>query len=240
MNKGLFLALILSIFCLTFISAVPPVTTVSQFPVGYSLVESQQTLVNCTYILADSQGNIKSVIIPVYNDSKFWSVNINSNNFTKIGTYKYGLRCEDGAGGALTGSIQVSNYGSELSEGDSIIYSISLIGICLLFGICLYFSINLPFDNNRGEDFKIISINKLKYIKLILILLSYALFIWVINLLFGLSQYLLLEMYSGFFKMIFDFLINNSYIFFVMWIIIFIITIVKDFKINELLKKGFN
>ena len=175
--KKLFIFLLLSVMLISNVMSVPPVTTVAQFPAGYTIVESQQiTLtagknftyhffvlntsngkgvsnnsINCTFVLADSQGNILSIITPKWNVSKFWNVDIDGNNFTKTGVYKYGLRCEDGAGGALTGSLEVTPKGETKAGEITIIFFIIIFlaviaGMLSLLLLTIFHFINLDFS----------------------------------------------------------------------------------------------
>lgn len=265
MKKGFIIGFFLILFCLTFISAVPPVTQIQQLTEGYQIQIPQDNIlkvneahtfqfhvynisngmelregVSCSLHLYNKTGD------HLYNETTSISSDgdyifyLSSGNFSYTQTDYYRVSCNSSALGGYGESIlYVTNTGNEPSSAESMLYLISLIGILIIFGICIYFAIILPFGNNRGEDFKIISVNKLKYIKLILILLSYALFSWILNLLIGLSLFLSLSMYYGFFKMLFEIIIGSLTIFFIIWGIFFILTLVKDLKINKMLKKGF-
>ena len=165
--------IILSIFLisLNFVSAIPPITTVAQFPAGYQLVESvpiplkvntdysyhffilnsstgvgiNSTGINCSFFLADNQGMNLKAFTPYWNSSKFWSVDIAGGNFSRIGYYKYGLRCSDGVGGALTSYLVVTENGEDIDSD---------IGITLFghfFIVALFFALGVTFPKEKWK-----------------------------------------------------------------------------------------
>ena len=73
--------------------------------------------------------------------------------------------------------------------------------IFLLFGAGLYFSFAIPYDNKiRNEGGGIVKITYHKYIKIVIMMVTYLLFIWFLNALAGLSNnYVSLNFYYDFF-----------------------------------------
>jgi len=94
----------------------------------------------------------------------------------------------------------------------------------------------LPWVNRRNEDHKIIAVNKLKYLKLGLIPITYALFNWVLNLILVISDYLDKTQFYGFFEMMFTIITEISWVLAIVWAIIFLVVLKNDSKITKTLK----
>jgi len=165
---------------------------------------------------------------------------LSGNNFSELGAYSYYVHCNSTNFGGFTREVlEVTQTGTIPSVQEALIYWISFLGILLLFFLSIYFAITLPYRNTRSDDGKILSVNKLKYVKLGFVLISYALMNWILNLLLGLSDFLSLTMYQGLFSFLFLLFTRMAWPFFVVWLIIFLLTIKDDSKIAKLLKKGF-
>jgi len=86
----------------------------------------------------------------------------------------------------------------------------------------------------------IISINKLKYFKIMLYFLSYVLLVWLMNLLFTISNnFNVLSQYNALFKILFKVLNVLSYPLFVIMLVVFVVVAIKDSKIKKLIEEGF-
>lgn len=165
---------------------------------------------------------------------------IDKGNFSQIGFNHFQLYCnQSGIGGFVSGLYQVTSTGDTLTDSQSSIYWLELIIFLFLFITSLYFAITIEGGNYRGENNEILSVNKLKYVKLMLIPLCYALFNWILNLALGLTTYLSLPMYEGVFSFLFLVWTKLAYPFLIVWGIIFIKMVLVDSKIRENLKRGF-
>lgn len=237
--KRLLLLLFLGIFLISFISADSSIGTAPQ----NKCIQLTQVCDNCTQV------NLTKIIYPNQTLSllgNFIMTKNNSNyNYTycdtsTLGDYFY-TTCGNLNGINTCNNIgfKVTQTGTQASVSEGIIYAISFVGVLLLFVICLYFAITIPFRNTRGDDSKILSVNKFKYIKLGLIPICYGLFNWILNLFLGLSDLLSLTMYQGFFSFLFSLFVRLSWPFLVLWGIIFLVTLKNDANIGQLLKRGF-
>ena len=170
-----------------------------------------------------------------------WEILMLGSNFSQ-GNYQVLVDCNNGNfGGFVSFPIHVTPTGEALETSDSITYIILTASSILLFLLCLYGGIALPFRNRRNEEGGIISIEKLKYFKVGLLFLSYVLFVWVLNLLFSLSNnFSILTQYTGFFKIMFLVINSMSYPVFVLMIILMGALAWRDLNLKELLKRGFN
>ena len=87
----------------------------------------------------------------------------------------------------------------------------------------------------------IISIDKLKYFKVGLLFMSYVLFVWLLNLLFSLSNnFSILTQYTAFFRIMFVVMNAMSYPLFVFMFILMGALAWKDWQLKKLLLRGLN
>lgn len=133
----------------------------------------------------------------------------------------------------------ICNEGGCLDFDEALIYIFVSIGIFLLFLICLYASLNIPYRNifnDKGS--MIIKITKSKYLKLLFILITLPLFLWFINILVALStNFLDLDLFSGFFKFIFISLNSLVLPYSIVVMVIFFFEIIRDINYMKLIKE---
>jgi flagellar biogenesis protein FliO len=189
---------------LPFISAQPPFSTTSiDFPDGYVLVTSEiyyiqqnqphqfnffvynktdgklqdNSTIECTFYLADSFGEVILFSDVPYFPNGHWGIDILGGNFSNIGLYAYGLKCEDGVGGAMTGTWEATYSGKEFTPAQAILY-LSLFLILLGFILTVFYMImRLPDSNERDEEGKIMSISYLKHLRTTLWLVEWMLMV---------------------------------------------------------------
>ena len=171
-----------------------------------------------------------------------WELEVLSQNMTSLGEYSYLLNCQSTTGilgGFVAITFEVTQTGFELTNARAIIYFILMLGVFMVFLIILWGAVVLPFKNQRGDSGRIIDIEKFKYLKLGLIFLSYALFIWLLNLFLTLSNsFLFLTQFTGFFTMVFQILINLVFPLFVIMVLTFWFFAWNDLQLMKLLKRG--
>lgn len=168
----------------------------------------------------------------------YYNYTLNSTQTSKLGEYKVGGFCKDGSVTRdLDFSFFVSINGLKLKTSESFIYLGGLLASSILFFLSLFFAIKLPWKN-RVVNEKIVGISKVKYLKLGLILLCYGLLNWNLNLLLGLSSFLSLNIFYGFFEFLFMIMVRSSLIVFIIWAIFFIYTMKNDSKLYKMIKRG--
>ena len=209
-----------------------------------STIELYQNCENCTFV------NISSVKLPnstilLFNQNMiknaqdytflFNTTNLLGNYFYNVCGDKDGeLECEDIA-------FFITKTGFEETTSNSILHFILIIFVAFVFGLCLFGAIKLPWQNIREEERGVVSINRLKYFKIMLYFLSYVLLIWLMNLLFAISNnFNVLSQYNKLFEVLFRILNAMSYPLFVLMLVIFFIVAVRDSKIKKLISEGFN
>lgn len=172
-----------------------------------------------------------------------WEVNVSYTNFTEIGDYSYIFQCNSTVakghiGGAASVPIRVSSSSTTSTTSEAIFYLLMTLIIFFLFLILAFITYWLPYSNKRNENNEIAIIPKLKYVKLGLIPVTYALFIWLLNLLVGISDnYMSLNMYYGLISFLFYLFIRLSYPLFIFVIIIAGYNLIKDIELNKQIKK---
>lgn len=160
-------------------------------------------------------------------------------NFTK-GFYQVKIQCNSttNEGGVNEMEFEVNNLGKETGIAESILYVALTIAVLLLFGVALYVNIIIPWGDLRNEIGELIFIGKMKYFKVGMILVTYGLFVWLLNLLVGISDnFLSLTMYYGFFSFIFTiFMVLSPYVFIVVFILS-IALLIRDKMLKNIIMK---
>jgi hypothetical protein len=157
-----------------------------------------------------------------------------------LGRYFYKV-CGDKEGDFKCEVIQfhITPTGTKLTQGESTIYLILLIGVIFIFLLSLYGSIVLKLSNSRDGMGNIIKLEIAKYVKLTCMVITYLLFIWIINLLLALAtNFVILQPYIGFFTVIFNILNAFVWPIFVLILIIGFLLAWRDLKLKPLLQRG--
>lgn len=161
--KQIFILLMLSLVLISFTSAQPS-TTVYSFPNGYTIVPTQfeqlkvgedfnfffylyntssglkidNSTVNCTFHMADSQGNLVLEDTEVYQPKGYWYTFVNGSYVSETGYYYYGVDCTDGLGGAISGVFEVTHNGRSTNTNISFFIIVFIISMSLLiFGLSI-------------------------------------------------------------------------------------------------------
>ena len=169
-----------------------------------------------------------------------YDVLLEKGNFTMLGEYTNLIWCNFSQalqGGFIEWSMYVNKVGQEPTTNESIIYIILAFGVLLLFAISFYFMIVTPYGNKKNEKGATIQITKLKYVKLGLILLTWVLFTWFLNILIGLSDnFVFLTMYYGFFGFMFQVMNALALPLGIIILVIAGIEIIRDINVWKLIK----
>ncbi len=245
MGKKILLATFCTVLLIGLIGIGSSLTSSSlgTFPLNSS-VELYQNCENCTFV------NISSVKLP---NSTIFLFNRNMvksaqdytflfNTTDLLGEYFYSV-CGDKDGDLECEDIQffITKTGFEETTSNSILHFILIIFVSFIFIFALWGAVRLPWVNIREEGVGVISINKLKYFKIMLFFLSYVLFVWLMNLLLSISNnFNVLSQYNKFFTVLFNILNAMAYPLFVLMLVIFFIVVVRDSKIKKLIEEGFN
>lgn len=237
--KRILITLVLMTFLLINISATQQTFGTFKINEEISLI---QTCSNCTF------NNITAIISP--NSTKVVENVIMTKqgtfyNYTFSGVNQKGEYIINGIGD-LDGVITIWSYnlfvtktGTEFNISEAVTYFILAFGVLLLFMISFYFMIVTPYSNIiDGENGAVIQLTKLKYVKLGLILLTWVLFTWFLNILIGLADnFVNLTMYYGFFGFIFDVMNRLALPLGIVIIVIALFEVIKDSNIQGNINK---
>jgi hypothetical protein len=241
MVKNIYQICIVFIFLLTFFSLGVNASIENIGTVKQNDCITLPQICNCSF------SNITMVMYP---NKSYVSIN---SAMTKDGTYFNYTFCNtsilgqyfvNGVGdkdGILTPFnfwFEVTSTGAGLTTAEGIIYFIGLALAMVFFGLSLYFSITIPFSNGRDNG-KLVSINKLKYLKLIFIGTTYALLLLIVGIANGITRNLIgLNQISVIFNWIYWVLLSGLFPAIVIIFIGMIIFQVEDKILAKKLKRG--
>ena len=177
--------------------------------------------------------------VPMIADGTQYTFVLNRSLTSPTGTYFVNGFGDDGGTDAVWAyTFEVTSTGEILTTGESMVYVVLSFAVFAFFLISLYFTLVIPYSNKSLTDGQIVGITKTKYIKLGLILITYALFTWFLNILIGLSDnFVSLTMYYGLVTFLFN---SLNLLALPLFIIIFVWTlmeIIKDIKLKGLIDK---
>lgn len=168
-----------------------------------------------------------------------WEVPLDISNFSYAGIYNYNARCNSTIlGGSLSRSFQVTDKKLIIDIPEALLYILLTLGVLSLFLLSLYFTIITPYSNKTDDKGAVIKITKLKYVKLGLVLITYILFVWVLNVLIGVSDnFVSLTMYYGLISFLFITLNNLALPLSIFIIVLSIFEIIRDTNIQKIINK---
>lgn len=171
-----------------------------------------------------------------------WAYSANGNNFSTIGKYAWEAQCNgtvNYGGCADKGTFDVTSTGEAITEGNAYTLMILLFIILLIFAITTYGAIIMPWKNIRNEEDKVISINDLKYLKIVLWVIAYLEMLFVVlivkNIAYGIE---LFNASYQFFNIVFWFMLILLLPFFPLLVWFTILTWITDKKVQENLSRG--
>ena len=208
------------------------------FEVNGSIPSASATC-NISIKYPNSSYVVKNENMTNLNNGEF-NYTINSTQTTNLGEYEWVAFCCDGsncAGGY--GGFEVNPTGEKLTTAKGIIYILLTTFVFLLFLFVLYINISLPMRNEKDGRGQIIKIIKKKYIKIVLIPVTYSLFVWFLNLLLNISDNLTgrFNIYYGMFSFLFLVFLRLSYIVWVVCLVWFMCVWIRDRNWDKQIKK---
>ena len=238
--KKVILILILGIFLISLVGAAQQ--TLGYFKQG-DCMQLTQTCGNCTdnnitYVYQTSDAVLYNISDGMTKSGTFY--NYTFCNTSIVGEYIVnGFGDPDGEQTSWTYNFFITVTGRRLETSDAITNAILTLASLFFFLLCLWGGIVLPFGNQRNDEGKVISVQKLKYFKVGLLFLSYVFLIWMLNLFLALStNFSILTQYTKFFEVIFSVMNAMSYPLFVFMLIIMSIMGWKDLALKKLLLRG--
>lgn len=259
---GLLMGVLCLISIISFVNAQPPQTNINlQEGLDISYPKFDAVKINEPFNLSIHVYNISNQLslnsadcrLELYNQTGHHIINdadltvgddeyyyfIAKGNFSERAVYSYNIYCNDtNIGGFIDGTITVNRGGVILDTSESLIYLLLTLGVFLIFGLSLYAMLSIPYSNKTNNKGAIIKITKAKYFKLLMIGVTYAFFVWLLNILIGVSDnYAGLTLYYGFISFLFTILINLTLPVFVIIFVVALFELVRDSNIYGNIKK---
>lgn len=265
MKKSGLLMGVLCLLLIGLVTAQPPFSQTTRFNEGYIIEFPQQgtlpfgenytfgfhvynisngvpidnTTTSCYFHLYNNNGeHLIESEIPFMKENE-WEILVLSGNFSEEAEYSYIVQCNSSIlGGFNAIGFQVSNAQIEIPTSESIIYILLTLGVFLIFGLGLYFSIAIPYSNQTNEKGAVIKVTKAKYFKLFTIGLTYAFFVWLLNILIGVSNnFASLTLYYGFISFLFSIFIRLTIPIMILILVIMGAELIRDSNVTKTIKR---
>lgn len=199
------------------------------------------TICDSCNITSISFPNRTTIISNVEMTKRVMDFNYTFTNTSAVGEYDVRGYCVYGSDVAkpFTGYFIVNYTGNKETTSGAILHFVALIILFLFFVISLIGSIKIPFKNYKNPEGVIIGVNELKYLKIILIVITYILLMFI----FGISRriaeiYLLQEGIKNVFNWMFWILFSFLFPILIISFILIIIYVVDNKKIRNSLNRG--
>jgi len=237
--KKLFLLFLCAIILISFVSAATDVTLVGK---KGDAIQIPQECTSCTFVIINSiqYPNMSKVYLNTYmnkNDSSFY---YQFNNTQQLGTYNYcGYGDVSGTNTTYCYDFTITYLGKQLTTEKAIIYFIFLIVFVLIFIGTFIFIGFLPSRNDRDEEGRLMSISYLKYLRTVLYLFEWMLFIGITYMFSNLGfAFLEEEMFSQTLFMIFKICLGLTPVIITVWFIWMIVSMFHDKEFQNMLNRG--
>ena len=234
MKNKILVLFVLGIFLFSFVSATLPDV-------------KQNQCVQIRTILNTASVNISSITYPNETTlflNEFMTKNALTFNFTFCGTdligkYDYSYFSEDGD--VFVNDFLVTPSGRVSTTGESILYFVlTVIMFFATFGM-FYLSVVLPYRNARDDEGNVVEIILAKYLKVMVIALTYPIIMITLNLMNGLAvNFTSLTIFSGIIGFLFEVMVRLAWpwtIIMGFWIIYLMI---RDSNFSKIIKKYYD
>lgn len=234
--KKFFLIFLLSIFLFNFASAIDS----HKIDTDYNLVISSNKGTECLLTYIQYPNNSQTIYnINLTKDGTSFYSTINQGNFSSNGNVCMGLKCSYGTE-ILTDEkcLDITRSGTSLTQQQSTIYIFLGFAVFILFALSLYFMVVMPYSNEVNNKNAVIKICRLKYLKMGLIMLTWVLFTWFLNILISLSDnFVSIDIYYGFFSFLFDTMLNLTLPIGIFIFVLAFFEIIRDVNIQKQIKR---
>ena len=166
--------------------------------------------------------------------------NITLPDSSIAGEYNAKVVCVDGFfNGTDPFTFDITTTGTELSTASGIIYIIVFVISILLFFASLIVTMRLKWKHGRDEQNNIVSVNDLKWVKLLMGYLSYLILIWIFFLAYGVTKnFLFLDGAARFFYLVYVILISLALPILALTVVVVIVAFVEGKKMKDIIDRG--
>lgn len=165
---------------------------------------------------------------------------LNESSKTITGIYKGTLYCTDGTdSGIAKFSINITPLGKSQGVAQAIIYVIVFMVAIFFFIMCLIGSITIPWKNHTDDRGKVISINNLRYAKILLFVIGYLILIFIFFMADVMARtFLFVNTSALYFNWIFWMLVGGLIIMIPMGLFIAFVSIITNQKYQKAITRG--
>ena len=169
-----------------------------------------------------------------------YGFNVTGGNFSSIGEYSYITQCNSSvAGGFVSVPFIVTGGGVEMTTATALIYIIFILTLGFLLFYTLVAAVRIPFKNTVSEEGKVLSVNYLKYFKVIMMFFSYFLLMFLIGIVRSVMyNYLLVTGAEKVFEWLWWTMFYLIWPIIVTSLIVLLITFLTDRKLTSALERG--
>lgn len=172
------------------------------------------------------------------NNLNDYNYTLNSTQTDIIGTYSAFVSCSGTTNAYTSFNYDITRSGKTSSTQESLLYMLVSFGVFVLFGLALLFSIKVPYKNPKDNEGNTIAITRTKYLKMSLVMITYGLLTWLLNILIGISNnFINLDMFFGFFGFLFTLLNNLALPLFILYMVWGLFELIRDSNRIKAIKK---
>jgi len=234
--------LIILIFVLFFISLISASPGIYKQGQDINLI---QTCADCTSInvskITAPNGTILISNVQMTKDGSAFNYTLNSSFTNDLGTYHIsGIGNPGGTNEVWTYSFFVNYKGDTISSAQAMLYIGFIVVIILVFIFTLAGISKLPKGNEKDEFGRILSINKLKYLRPALWFFEWMLFIALLFLTSNIAfAYLNEQMFANILFVLFKITFGITPLIVIVWIIWIFVEMFHDKEFQNMLNRGF-
>ncbi len=238
MNKKILSLIVAVMFFMSFTSAVSYGTFAQNKDVLL-----YQTCNNCTYCNFTSvqYPNTTTIMsnVETNRDGTYFNYTLGGGNTSAIGEYGVCYDCGNDVEKSTGCNIfKITPSGKESSTGESILYVVFIAILFGILGVLFYFISVLPSENQKNEDSAIIGIVKLKYLRILLIALTYPVLMIILNLMNGLAvNFTTLSIFAGTLGFLFEAMLRIVWPFTIVIFVWIVYDLVKDSNVRKNINK---
>lgn len=170
----------------------------------------------------------------------YFNFTLNETHTRKNGEYsRIVYCCDNNECGISTANFNINVGGKELTTGEGLVYVIFLIASIFIFLLCLWGALIIPFKNQRDEEGRVVSVNDLKYLKIVCIVLSYILLMWIFGILRSItSSFAILDGASKLFYYLFWIMFSFVWPAIVLSLLFTLIVFLESKKLKKAIDRG--
>lgn len=174
------------------------------------------------------------------NANGIFNYTISEGQHDKLGRYFWDMFCCDGSDcGEAHGDYYITKTGVELTQEKAIVY-VGMLGIIIfMFVVTIGGIALLPGSNTRDDDTKLLTINKLKYLRAVLYVVGWALLMAIMFTSANISfLYLETQLMGNFFFLFYRMMMVLSLPAMIIWFIFIFISIFNDSETKKMIERG--